>query len=315
MGVGIALLLAVAAAVEGPPLPDRFERFVRGEIAPLSVPHADHELFREYRLRSAYQADYVEPEGRRMKVEAFRFDDSEGAHAAYLYSRPEHSASPMIWDIHAVTGAGVTVMEYRNYMLRFRSALPTVSSALEETLASLPGLTVEGKSWDLSGRFLDESSVRALLGPMSLRRFAGRIPSSIVGFRLGASGRIGRYETPAGPVTMVVFDYPTREIAEERAKALGALESAVARANGKRVGAVFESPDPIMTEELLSDTGGGEVISWDPDSFACGRPLTLDQSIAGLVFWGLIVASAVALNHRFNKSADPFPNRMIWLRL
>jgi hypothetical protein len=315
MGVGIALLLAVAVAVEGPPLPDRLERFMRSEIVPLSLARADRELFGEYGLQSAYQAEYSEPEGRRMKVEAFRFTDREGAHAAYLSSRPAGGVSPWIYRIEAATARGVTVMEHRNFMLRFHAALPTVSSTLLESLDSLPGRTGDASPWDLEGRYLDRASMRALLGPVSLHRFAARIPPSIAGFRFGASGRVGLYQTPAGPVTQVVFEYPTQQIAEDRAKALSSVAGTVVRTNGKRVGLVFDAVDPIMTDELLGEMGGGQVTTWDPDSLCCDRPLTLDQSIVGLLFWGLIVAGAVVFDHRFNGRADPFPNRMIWLRL
>jgi hypothetical protein len=257
------LLLAVAVASEGPPLPQRFGDFVRGEVGALSVAPGDRELYDEYRWKTAYRADYTDGRGRRMTVDAFRFLDAEGAHAAYLCSRPVGGVSPMIWQIDAVTGGGVTVMQYRNYLLRFRGALPSISSSMGEMLAALPGLATDTAPWDLSGRYLDNLSTRTILGPVSLQRFAGRIPPSVAGFRLGARGRVARFETPAGVMTEVVFEYPTEDAAKERAKVLGALPGAVVRVDRTCAGVIFEPVDSTVAEELLSDFFCGPVgVTW-----------------------------------------------------
>lgn len=91
----------------------------------------------------------------------------------------------MIWRIDAITGGGVTAMEYRNYMLRFHGALPSISSSLEEMLSKLPGLAPDTSPWDLEGRYVDKLSMRAILGPISLQRFADRIPPSVAAVPFG----------------------------------------------------------------------------------------------------------------------------------
>src|SRR5262249_49516590 len=145
----IILLVATRALAQdqsvasNPPLPQRFGAFVRESVEALAIPAADRELYREYRCRATYRAVYANGNGERMTLDAFRFADAEGAHAAYLASRPAHGVSPLIWQVHAVVGGGITVMEYRNYMLRFHGALPGISSAMEEMLAALPELTAD----------------------------------------------------------------------------------------------------------------------------------------------------------------------------
>jgi hypothetical protein len=171
--------------------------FTIRNVEPLAVPPGDRELYHEYRWKAAYLGDYLDGDGRRMTVDAFRFHDAEGAHAAYLCSRPAGGISPMIWQIDAVVSGGATVMQYRNYVLRFHGALPSISSTMGEMLAALPGLTADAAPRDLGGRYVDELSKRSILGPVSLRRFAGRVPPSAAGFALGAKGRTARFETPA----------------------------------------------------------------------------------------------------------------------
>jgi hypothetical protein len=224
----------------------------------------------------------------------------------------------MIWHIDAVTGGGVTVMEYRNYMLRFRAALPSISSEMEEMLAALPGLTADKAPQELDGRYRDKLSTRAILGPVSLQRFAPRIPPSVAGFRLGAKGRMARFETPAGAMTKVVFEYSTQETAADRAKALGALPGAVVRVDRTCAAIVFDPVDSTFTEELLGESFCGPVatLAWDPNTSTrvWDGPMTLDEGIE-MVLWGFVVGALIAAVRRFGKTGDPFPDRMIFLKL
>jgi len=312
--VAVVLLLAVAVGPQGPPLPGRLGAFVRGEVVIAEVNAEDRELFNEFGWEGGYRADYSDDQERQMTVEAFRFANAEGAHAAYLYSRPPDGISPMIWAIDAVTGGGVTVMEYRNYMLRFHGALPSVSSRMAEMLSGLPGLAADSAPWDISGRFLDRSSTRAILGPVSLRRFAMQVPPSVAGFELGAKGRVAQFETPAGAMTEVVFEYPTEAVAKDQAKALGELQGAAVNVDRTCAGVIFEPVDPVVAEELLSDYFCGPVVGhFDPNT-AWDGPMTLFQGL-GLVLWGFVVGAVIAGVRRLRRVSDPFPDRMIFLKL
>ena len=311
----VALLLALAVAPGAPPLPQRLGAFARGEVGALTIAAGDRELYNEYGLQTAYRADYTDGQGRRMTVDALRFLDAAGARAAYLCSRPAGGLSPMIWQIDAVTGGGATVMQYRNYMLRFRGALPSISSELGEMLTTLPGLSADKPPWNLAGRYLDELSTRAILGPVSLQKFAGRIPPSVAGFRLGAKGRMARFETPAGVTTEVVFEYPTEEAAKDRAKALGALPGAVVRVDRTCAAVTFQPVDSSVEDGPSSGSFcGAEEVGFDLRNLS-DAPMTLGQSIAGIAIWGFIFGAVVAGVRRVGRADDPFPERMVLLRL
>ena len=310
------LLLALAVAPEGPPLPPRMGAFLRDDIAPQPLAPGERKLFAEYRFVAAHRAEYVDEHARRMIVEAFRFADAEGAHAAYLCSRPAGGVSPQIWAIDAMTVDGITVMEFHNYVLHFRGALPSISSELEEMLAALPGLAAERAPWDLTGRYLNHLSTRMILGPVSLNRFAKRIPPSVAGLRLGAKGRLARFETPAAPMTAIVFEYPTDEIARDQAKALAGLPGSFVRVDRTCAGVILDAGDTKIAEELMSNTYfcGPVTVEWDPNTVWDG-PMTLSQGVGGVAFWGLIVGGAAAGLRRSQRSIEPFPNRMIFLKL
>jgi hypothetical protein len=310
-----SILLSIAVAQVASPLPERFGPFLRTEVGVARVAPAERALYAEYGFTAAWLGKYAGGRARRMTVEAYRFDDSEGAHAAYLSSRPAGGVSPMIWQIDAVTHHGMTVMRFRNYMLRFRGALPSISSTMGEMLTALPGLADDIVPSELNGRYLDALSTRAILGPVSLERFARRIPPSAAEFRLGARGRLGRFETPAGAMTEVTFEYPTEEIARDRTEALRALPGLSVRVDGTCVGLILDPMDAVVAEELLQDacSGGSSLVGWDP--YVWDGPLTLSGGLNGVVFAGLGAGAPVALMWRSQKRAEPFPNRLIFLRL
>lgn len=221
----------------------------------------------------------------------------------------------MIWNIDAVTDAGVTAMEFRNYVLRFHGALPSISSWLEEMLSKLPGLAPNTSSWDLEGRYLDKSSMRAILGPVSLQMFTDRIPPSVAGFRLGANGRMASFETPAGRVTAIAFRYPTEGVARERATAFARLHDAVVRVDRTCAGVVFGPVDATTEDGPLSGYFCGPVeIDWGAGHL-WDRGMSLGEGISGVVFGGLIFGAAIAGLRRYERIRDPFPERMIFLRL
>src|SRR5262249_33741836 len=108
-------------------------------------------------------------------------------------------------------------------------------------------------SHDACCRYYVEGSDRLLLGPVSLARFAPGIPSSAAAFELGGKGRVAAFETPAGRMVRVVFEYPATTIAIDRATAFRRLPGAVVRRGGKRVGLIFDPRDDEQADALLND--------------------------------------------------------------
>jgi hypothetical protein len=220
----------------------------------------------------------------------------------------------MIWNISALTSGGTTVMEYRNYMLRFRGALPSISSSMEEMLAGLPDLAGHDSSWDLSGRYIDGLSTRAILGPVSLQRFADRIPRSAAGFPLGANGQVANFETPAGRVMAVAFRYPTADAAKEQANVLAELPNTAVYIDKTCVGVVFGAANLNIDDPPLSGYFcGGGTVAWDPPLM--DGDIQLNDGISAVVYGGVIFGAAFAALRRFDRLSDPFPEVMTFLRL
>lgn len=322
--VALATLLAAISASLGSTLPESLGEYARGSVSPVPVPAGDRSLYEEYGLRATERSAYTNPAGRTMGVEAFRFRDSEGGHSAYLWLRPSGAVtSPLdVYSyrsgvggrIYAVLAGGVTVVGWKNYVFTFRGAAPD-HNALWEMFDRLPEVDPAEPGPDECCRYLETSSERVLLGPVSLAKFAARIPPSVAAFRRGARGRVARFETPSGPIWRIVFEYPDAAAAQQQQQSFRALPGALVRLAGRKVAVIFVPVDSQEAEELLRDVADDDtperaVVGWE---FTDGS-MTLDGGIA-MVFAGFVLGGLVAVLRRLASWREGIPDRTIALHL
>src|SRR5579863_5890898 len=160
--------------------PEQIGEFTRGATKVVAVPDVD--LYREYGLKDAEQADYTAP-GKHFTANGWRFRDSTGAFALYESQR-----------------ANGPLFLQGNYVFRFTGAAPEAAD-LEPFYAQLSQLDhtpLPALIGFLPKEGLIPNSERYILGPVSLDRFESRISPSIAAFHLGAEAQLGRYRTPKG---------------------------------------------------------------------------------------------------------------------
>jgi len=327
-----------ALVISGQPLPGRNACF--GSILPgtlgdyrsvspgnVSVMPPDRELLNEYGLRTVDSLEYVNPAGRRMGAEAYQFEASEGAYAAYLYLHPVGAVgSPLaqysevagvFGQTRAVLAGSVTVVARNNYVFRFHGSAPS-NRAMERMLDRLPGLDPSEPRMVNCCRYFVESSERILLGPVSLAKFAPRVPSAVAAFRLGVEGRVARFETPAGPMSKIVFEYASPAVAQERFNAFRTLPGARSRLVNRRVGVIFDAPNLEEADELLADiafdgTAERSSISFDL-SLMTHAPMTFDDAMAS-TFVAYVLGGLIAVLRFFRRGREGIPDRTIALRI
>jgi hypothetical protein len=322
--VTLPVLLLNAAMASGAMLPEHLGEYSRGRGTAAYIPAGDRGIFIEYGLTDSEHADYTNDSGRRMAVDAFRFGDSEGGHAAFLMLRPLRAVgSPLqeysdlggaFGQTHAVVGAGLTIAQRKNFVFRFRHASPD-SGTFRVMLKHLGGFDPAEASHDECCRYYVEGSDRLLLGPASLAKFAPRISPSAAEFELGGKGRLAAFETPAGRMALIVFEYPVTTLAIDRATAFRRIPGSVVRRNGKKIGVIFDPRDQEEAELLLRNSDGasaGEAPGWDP-RFE-GDVLTLDGGM-GMVFMGFALGSVMAFFGHLAQWRNGMPNRIIKLGL
>src|SRR5581483_2501480 len=87
----------------------------------------------------------------------------------------------------------------------------------------------------------DPNSQRYITGPESLAHFAPSIPPSTAAFHFNAEGELARYGPPGKQTTVVVFDYPTMEMARDRVTHFQQIPGGVAKRTGPLVAMVLNA--------------------------------------------------------------------------
>jgi hypothetical protein len=238
-------LLAVPASAAI--LPDEFAGAAKTEVKPIQAP--DAALFDEYGFDAGEQATYGP-----VTVKAWRFRDSTGAYSGYLWTRADGSRpfETELVKVGARTGARAFV-HHGNYLFEFAGKMPSDEdlAALFNVLPKWEPSSLPVISTYLPPEGLIPNSERYILGPESLAKSAPQIPPSVAAFHLSAEAQYSRYRANGGEMSLLIFSYPTPNMARERVEAFGKLPATVAKRTGPLVALVQNATDPDAAERLL----------------------------------------------------------------
>jgi hypothetical protein len=238
-------VLPLGAAI----LPDQIGDFTRGETKTLAA--QDPVLYQEFGFISAEQAEYKNS-AKRFTATAWRLRDSTGAFGLFEARRPADATPAKLSALSAKTPDGA-IFAYGNYVFQVSGEVPEQKD-LEMLFARLPQLDnapLPALASYLPQDGLIPNSQRYILGPVSLARFEPRIAPSLAAFHLGTEAQLGRYRTPKGDLTLVIFSYPTPNIARERQEEFSKLPGAIAKRSGPWVGVIVQPPDADAAERVL----------------------------------------------------------------
>ncbi len=243
------LLLAVSVA-NAAILPDQIGDFTKGQTKTLAGP--DPALDQEFGVVAGEQAPYISGQ-KRFTASAWRLHDSTGALALFEAERPAAATPAHLSALYAKTPEGA-VAAYGNYVFRFTGTVPEQKD-LELLYAQLPQLDrapLPALIGNLPQDGLIPNSERYILGPASLARFEPRIAPSLAAFHLDAEAQLGRYRTPKGDLTLVIFNYPTPNMARERQAEFLKVPGTIAKRSGPLVAVIVQPPDPDAAERVLA---------------------------------------------------------------
>ena len=245
----LGLLLGGVAVAEL--LPEALGPFERASLEPFQAPRAD--LFAEFGLEEAEQGRYLTVQGEVLELAAYRFQDATGAFAGYQWLRPEggHLVS---YGEQALRLDDVTAIRFGNYVVRMEGP-DANDDHVEAMLAFLPRVTLSAPPPVLKyvpGDQLIPFSGRYILGPTSLQELAPEIPPSVAAFHFGTEGQYVLYDTPSGQLQMVLFSYPTPQIAQGQIGPFNEIAQITAKRAGPLIATVIASPSADETQRLLS---------------------------------------------------------------
>lgn len=289
----IALIAVLAAPLYSAIFPEQIGDYTRS--APQSVTLPDQSLYDEYGIDATEQADYTAPQNRKFSATAWRFRDTTGAMALFQARRPSGAVYKKLADLTATTSDGL-IFAHGNYVFQFTGKLPPQAD-LDPIYAQLPKLEqspLPALIGYLPSAGLVPNSERYIVGPVSLDRSGAGIPAATAAFHLGAEGQLGKYSTPKGILSLVIFNYPTPNMARDRFEDFQKLPGVVTKRTGPLVAAISGNPDPDLAERLLSQIRYEANITWNEkvpgnDVKQFSKMILAMFTLAGLLILGSIV--------------------------
>ena len=257
-GVIAGTLFLVGGLAHAAIFPDQIGPFTKSAPKTIGIP--DQPLYDEYGFEATEAAEYnsLVPADKgsakkHFSAVAWRMHDSTGAMALFQSRRPPGAVKADFSELAVRTSDGV-IFAYGNYVFQFTGGLPEQDD-LPAFYSQLPK-TEHSPLPALSGYVPDAglipNSERYILGPVSLERFEPRIPPSVAAFHLGAEAQLAKYQTPKGPLTLAVFNYPTPSMAREQATAMQNIPGAVVKRTGPLVALTIAPPDSDAAERILA---------------------------------------------------------------
>jgi hypothetical protein len=215
---------------------------------------ADGVALNEFGFFGAQRREYRQG-NRTVTVEALRMKDSSAAYGAFTWYRQsgwreESSVAHDTRSFRAAIGPNEAVLQRNGYCIRILGVQPShkelaqaaavLPSLEEEPMPSLPAYLPTGG--------LIHSSAKYAYGPQVFERVVPQVPAMAVGFHMGAEIVAAEYRLPGKPpLTLVVAEYPTPQIARNFAKNIESLNLSTVRV--KRSG-------PLLAIVPNLDAGG-----------------------------------------------------------
>jgi len=238
----LCLNLALAKTAEkAPPLPPILPTDFAGwqlaapattSTAPEAADNPNADLLKEDGFAQFASATYIR-NGDKLSVHAIRFVDASGAYAAYTFYRRPGLPKQEVGFGGVFDGTRVLFWQSATLVDATFDHLTGMSAAeLRELAGYLPKADGgAGVPPPLPGYLpqsgLDPQSTRYALGPIGYVRGGGLLPPSLVDFNRGAEVITAQYSIrDGGDGSLTLIDYPTPQLAANRASAVAAFLAA-----------------------------------------------------------------------------------------
>jgi len=277
--LALTLLSLSAYAASGEDfLPKSFAGWTQtGEVTTVTQPEqvdtAYPAVLNEYGFASSETATYTRPDGRTLTIKAARFKDATGAYGAFTFYRDPTMKEERIGTKSA--SANGRILFFRSNVLvdaKFGRVTGMSAAELRELAGMLPEAAATATNLPNLPEYLPkqgvvENSAKYILGPQALAATKTPLPAESVGFVTEPEILTQGYTTPDGPVTLMLVQYPTPQIAIERLRAFQASPDSgntfLARRTGPIV--VIESGNVGSSEAkaLLNSVNYEAEVTWN----------------------------------------------------
>ena len=260
-GLVALALLAGASLRADEMLPKQWGPADRGNAGEAAVP-GDPAVWKEFSLTGSDLAEYSGA-GLKTTVSAYRFKDTTGALAAWEHLRPADGKHCQLAPFCSENAAQLVVFD-ANYVLILAGKRPT-KKQLDDLFQQLPAKHESSLPAILTfvpRQDLVPNSARYILGPASLKEFAPELISADVGFEQGAEGYFASYRVDGSPARLVLFYYPTPEMARLRSIQFKLIPNAAVKRSSVLIAVVLGSSEK-QTDDLLARVQYEARITWN----------------------------------------------------
>jgi hypothetical protein len=230
----IALLAASACAASAQNiLPKTFAGWTQtGPVTTVSQPEkadtGNAAVLNEYGFSGAETANYMRSDGRALTVKALRFKDATGAYGAFTFYRDPAMKEERIGTKSASDNE--RILFFRSNVLvdaKFDRITGMSAAELRDLAGMLPEAPANAANLPNLPEYLPkqgavENSAKYVLGPQGLAGAKSPLSAELVNFAVDPEVLTQSYTSSDGPVTLMLVQYPTPQIAIERLRAFQA---------------------------------------------------------------------------------------------
>ena len=231
-------------------------------------------VLQEYGFTEAEIATYTRPDGRKLTIKAAQFKDATGAYGAYTFYRQPAMHTEQIGTKAA--SANERTLFFRSNVLvdaNFDHVTGMSAAELRELAASLPA--AKGQNDKLPGlpQYLPkqnavDNSARYIIGSQALTALGTPLTAEQIDFQYEPEILEQQYSLPNGPVTLMLVQYPTPQIAGDRLRALQPVANAspgalALRRTGPILVVASGSVDNGEAHTLLGSVNYEANVTWD----------------------------------------------------
>jgi hypothetical protein len=245
----LSVVLLAAPLLHGAILPETIGKWNRGEPTAAAVP--DPSVWSEYGLQDSETAPYTDGT-QKYTITAYRFSDATGAMAAWEAVRPAQTQPSKLMGLSAETDSDAYVAA-GNYLFIFKGYKITPEE-LSHVVATVPHYghsPLPTLPKHLPPGYIPDSE-RYITGPAGLAHYAPAISPSTAGFSFSAEAALAKYPFNGKEATLLIFSYPTMEMARDRYPQFQKVPGALAKRVGPLVAVALNPPSPDDAERLLA---------------------------------------------------------------
>lgn len=284
----------------------------------------DAPVLREYGFVSGQRREYVKGSSL-ITVTLWQMQDSTGSYGLFTYYREPGMAAVEGEHDQAAAGGDRWLIQQGPYVVDIRGTGLTMGDA-KLIGSQIPRLQRSGDLLPTLPEYLPKQALVAqspkfLLGPVVFERLEKDLPSSIIGFDLGAEAALAQYRLDGRTVQLLLVAYATPQLAAKKLESFRELPIVASGEKGKQVfiqrkgplvGFVLDAPGFATAEKLLSRIEYESTIIWN--EYVPGRRQNVGSMMLGIfALAGVLLLMALVAGISFGgirilaKKYLPFP--------